>query len=349
MGPVSDREDLDGVLLRLLASTEGAVLTDAITAVYGDTYDEDWVYEPDEINRRLRDGRLISAVAETADGELLGHCALSLRGPGAFTAHAGQGVTLPAARGRHVFTAVKRTLVAEAARRGLVGVYSEATAVHPYSQRANIDLGANETGILLGWIPASVVNDATEVSGGHRQSAVLFFVSTNPPETHAAYVPERHRQIVHDTVTRCGLRTRLASAPTLPHRRPSIVHTAVVARHNLALLHVTEPGYDLAAVVDRQRSRLFGEGLDAVYVDLPLERPGTAHVTDALEELGVSYAGIFPSSRTHGDVLRLQSLHNVTVDPSDVSVASEHGRALLDYVLADLQATGHRVRTPSPR
>ena len=39
----------------------------------------------------------------------------------------------------------------------MAGMYSEATAAHPYSQRANIELGAHETGFLLGWIPASVV------------------------------------------------------------------------------------------------------------------------------------------------------------------------------------------------
>ena len=41
-------------------------------------------------------------------------------------------------------------------------MFSEATAAHPYSQRANIELGAHETGFLLGWIPASVSNDAAD-------------------------------------------------------------------------------------------------------------------------------------------------------------------------------------------
>lgn len=35
-------------------------------------------------------------------------------------------------------------------------MYSEATAAHPYSQVANIHLGATETGFLLGYIPAEV-------------------------------------------------------------------------------------------------------------------------------------------------------------------------------------------------
>ena len=52
-----------------------------------------------------------------------------------------------------------------AQERGLAGMFSEATAAHPYSQRANVELGAHETGFLLGWIPASVSNDAAAERG----------------------------------------------------------------------------------------------------------------------------------------------------------------------------------------
>ena len=69
-----------------------------------------------------------------------------------------------------------------------------------------------------------------------------------------------------------------------------------------------------------------------------METPAAALVSDHLERLGVSFAGIFPNSRADGDVLRMQSLHRVTVKADDVAVASDHGRELLDYVLADLEA-----------
>jgi hypothetical protein len=89
--------------------------------------------------------------------------------------------------------------------------------------------------------------------------------------------------------------------------------------------------------VAAERHHLFHRaGLDAVYLDLPLETPATALAADHLERLGVSYAGIFPNSRTDGGVLRMQSLHRVRIEADDVSVASEHGRELLEYVLSDL-------------
>ena len=68
-----------------------------------------------------------------------------------------------------------------------------------------------------------------------------------------------------------------------------------------------------------------------------LQTPATAHVADHLERLGVSYAGVFPNRHTDGDVLRMQSLHRVRVKADDVAVASDHGRELLEYVLADTE------------
>lgn len=68
---------------------------------------------------------------------------------------------------------------AEVGARIAAGMYSEATAAHPYSQRANLELGAHETGFLLGWIPASVDNDAATDRRPGRQSAALFYAKLN--------------------------------------------------------------------------------------------------------------------------------------------------------------------------
>lgn len=75
-----------------------------------------------------------------------------------------------------------------------------------------------------------------------------------------------------------------------------------------------------------------------MYLDLPLVSPRTALVADHIEALGVSYSGIFPNHRADGDDPRMQSLHEVRISADDVVVASDHGRELLDYVLADLPA-----------
>lgn len=331
------RDGMD-VNFRFLGPHEGSVLTGAIEAAYGQTYDVRWVYDEAEVAARLADGRYVSCVAETPAGELLCHEGMSLAAAGDAVAHSGQAVTLPAARGQHLFTRTKRYLMDWAQGEGLAGMFSEATAAHPYSQRANIELGAHETGFLLGWIPASVANDAAADTPRRRQSAALFYTKLNDGHERRVYAPARHHEIVGQTLALCELRGALAMPPPDAELVPTTEFQVEVNRdHNLALINVAVPGADLETAIGAERRHLFHRlGLDAIYVDLPLEQPATALVADHLERLGVSYAGVFPNNRTDGDVLRMQSLHRVRVKADDVAVASDHGRELLDYVLGDI-------------
>jgi len=336
---MSDSSSAIDARFRLLEPGEGAVLSEAIRTAYGESYDVRWVYDAAEVSARLAAGTYVSCVAETAAGELLCHEGVSFTSPSDAVGHSGQAVTMPAARGQHLFTRTKRFLIDWACEKGMAGMYSEATAAHPYSQRANVELGAHETGFLLGWIPASVSNDA---AGGRRgrQSAALFYTKLNDGHERSVYAPERHLGIVGHTLELCELRGTLAEPPpdaTLAERTE--LHVAIDADHNLALISVSIPGKDLQTAIAGERHHLFHRArLDAVYIDLPLDIPATALVADRLERLGVSYAGIFPNTRCDGDVLRMQSLHRVRIEANDVSVASDHGRKLLDYVLADLRS-----------
>jgi hypothetical protein len=326
------------VTFRYLDPDEGGLLSEAIRAAYGETYDVRWVYDPAEVCSRLAAGTYVSWVAESAAEGLLCHEGMSLAAAGDAVGHSGQAVTMAAARGLHLFTRTKRHLMDWARARGLAGMYSEATAAHPYSQRANLELGAHETGFLLGWIPASVANDAAAPGDRRRQSAALFYTKLNDGHERAVYAPERHREIIGRTLELCELRGSLAEPPAgveLPARTG--LQVEVEADHNLALITAHDPGADLETAVAATRHHLFhSRGLDAIYLDLPLENPATSLLADHLERLGVSYAGVFPNSRTDGDVLRMQSLHRSRVAPDDICVASDHGRELLEYVLADL-------------
>jgi hypothetical protein len=159
---------------------------------------------------------------------------MSLAAAGDAVTHSGQAATMPAARGQHLFTRTKRFLMDWARDQGLAGMYSEATAAHPYSQRANLELGAHETGFLLGWIPASVSNNAAADQRPKRQSAALFYAKLNDGHQRQVYAAPRHQEIVGRTLELCELRGTLAEPPAeleLPERTD--IHVAIEADHTI--------------------------------------------------------------------------------------------------------------------
>jgi serine/threonine-protein kinase RsbW len=101
--------------------------------------------------------------------------------------------------------------------------------------------------------------------------------------------------------------------------------------HNVAFLRVAEPGSDLTDLVRTRLRELCVHRVDCVYVDLPLSHPATQSVR--LDGLGFFFGCVIPEGADGGgDVLRLQYLNNVEVEPGDVSTASPFGGELLALI-----------------
>lgn len=327
------------VIIRFLEAHESEILVELIKESYGDSYDAEWVYEPHTIAERIRNNTLRSTVGQLADGTILGHMALMVEGGAERVVHAGVAVVRDAARGHHLFEKLKRFGSQWAAEAGYLGIFSEATAAHPYSQKANIALGAHETGILLGWIPDSVRNNAAVNSNEYRQSVVLFYLKLNSGELRNMYVPTKYRAVVQKILDASGLYAVIAETPTevvLPSE--TLFSVEEKEDHNSAIIHVTQLGQNFAEAVERARITLMvNEQHDVVYLDLPLDLPETEKVLNEQgSDLVFSFAGIFPNQLRHGDVLRLQAFNGVDLHIADIVTASDHGRELLEYILEDL-------------
>jgi serine/threonine-protein kinase RsbW len=323
----------EGVEVRFLDPDGAEAFTRLVRRCYGDSYDAAWVYDSAEVADRLRRGTLWSTVGIADDGELVAHVGLARQRPDDDVAESGQAVVDPEYRGRHLFTLLKRRAAAQAAERGLFGLYSEATAAHPYSQRANVTLGACETGLLLGYIPATVEYEAIDAEA-HRQSVVLYYLKTNDGHDRPVYAPPRDRAMVETILRRAGLRGVVRDATDEPSPATSDVHVDDRADHNDRVVTVRTVGGDLLDAVLAQRDEALARAADCVYVDLPLADPGTQRHGDGLRDLGFAFGGIFPNRLHDCDVLRYQYLDRVTLDTSDIALASDHGRELLDYVTA---------------
>src|SRR5215210_748747 len=319
--------------IRMMRPDESFELSRCVYRSYGYSYDWDYIYYPERIRELQEKGLMRSCVAVTPEGEFVGHLAITLEHPDSPVGEAGQAVVDPRFRGHHLFPKMKTFMAEWAGNAGMYGLYSEATAVHPYSQRGNLHLGARETGFLLGYIPASVsYKQIGEEREGRRGSVALFYMRVMGEPEREIFPPVSYLEEVRRVVEHNGLRRAISEVP-VPALQPSRMSVEVRQDHNLAFVRVEEPGADLTELVHRHLRDLSLHRVDCVYVDLPLSHPATPGAAAGLENLGVFFGGLIPEAHAAGgDVLRLQYLNNVEVQAGDVSTASDFGEELLGLI-----------------
>jgi anti-sigma regulatory factor (Ser/Thr protein kinase) len=306
---------------------------------YGYSYDWDDVYYPDRIKKLQEADLMRSCVAVTPEGEIVGHLAVTVEHPEASVGEAGQAVVHPGYRGHQLFPRMKTFMAERSAERGMCGLYSEATAVHPYSQKGNLGLGARETGFLIGYVPASVsYKEIGEDRAGSRGSVALFYMRTADEPERQIFPPAAYAEAVQRIVEHNGLRRVIGDGPN-PGLAASRMSVEVRQDHNLGSIKVEEPGEDLVELVRLRLRELCLGRVDCVYADLPLSHPAAKHAAHGLQDLGFFFGGVIPEAHAAGgDILRLQYLNGVEIDSSTIKTASDFGRELLDLILRQKDA-----------
>lgn len=317
--------------LRLMRPDDTAGLARCAYRCYGFSYVRDTIYRPELFEELLRRGLIISAVALDPDGEVVAHVALSRGSLEDKIADSGQAITDPRLRGRSLFTELKKLLIEEARRIGLYGLYSESVTIHPYTQKANLKLGAVETALLLGFAPATV--EFKQIADlPVRSAAMMTYLRVNQEPPRVNHLPSHHAEILSEICSRLSLRRELRAEET-PLTGDSVVDVALIPELTAAHLKVRRAGEQVGREVVKRL-----QPVDVTYVDLPLSLPTTPAACRSLEQEGFFLAGIVPEADPEGDVLRLQRLHSAIQPEDTLHTASEWGARLKAYVLGRLAA-----------
>lgn len=323
--------------IRRLRPEDALAVARALYRTYGYTYPTEDLYFPDRVARMNESGQLLSVVALTGGGEVVGHYALEFS-EARRVAECGQAVVIPAHRGVGLLNRMREALEGEARTLGLVGLFGQPVTSHILSQQMNESFGARVCGLALGLVPRTFSFKAIRSQLPQRETCMLYFKALHLPSPTRAFPPDRHREILSRTYAHLGLETRFAC----PDRAAGESRASVRfdPSWGYGAIQVRRIGDATAGELRRARKDLCEHGrAEVVYLDLPLSQPGCAEICEVAEGEGFFFGGVGPFFLEDGDALRLQYL-NCELDASQVQVFSPFGRELLDYAEAERKRVG---------
>ena len=121
----------------------------------------------------------------------------------------------------------------------------------------------------------------------------------------------------------------------------SQLDVTVKPERKFAFMKIIQFGEDFVELAKFRLRELCFRQMNCIYIDLPLSNPASQKYCASLELMGFFFAGIIPE-KDNGDVLRLQYLNNVEVDPNEIVTASDFGEELAEYVRAAYQSMMER-------
>ncbi|MHC4515324.1 MAG: hypothetical protein ACYS5W_16695 [Planctomycetota bacterium] len=325
------------ITARELIPEDAPGLARCIYRCYGYTYPNDFIYYHDQVISLIERGLLRSFVGVNPDGEVVGHSGIIRDRPEARVAESGMAAVDPRYRHHHLLESIIAHRVNACRGMGLVGTYADAVAVHPITQKASVAIGATEIGILLAEIPEFTTFRGITQEPGQRGSVVMYFHVLGEAPARQVFLPPRYHALLGSIYRRLGLRRTLdvaADTDTSSTFSPSSVHVDIKKRRGLARIEVESAGNDVVALVSQRLQELRLQRLDVVHLDLPLGDAAAMAAVDEFAELGFFYGALVPELRD-GDVLRLQCLNNVDVDPDSLVLHTDEAKRILRAILAD--------------
>lgn len=294
------------------------------------------VYEPERLAEYVTAGRHFATVAVTPEGRIVGHLASEMERPDDVTGKIGLLAVEPAFRRHHLAARIGLAHATRLVERGVIGQFTEAVTVHLGSQRLALATGAHEVGLVLAAQPGQLAFRGFDGSG-NRKAVLMLYGSLGRPPQRSVYPPPQYVEQLRHIYDRCDLPRQVHDEFTRQHLddgETTKLQVRLAHETGLAKVTVERYGADFTAAVQQQVEQLRLNRFDLILVFLPLGDPDTAYHAAGLTELGLSFAGVFPEYHD-GDVLVLQALNNVTVDPDEIQVASPEGEAMRDFVISD--------------
>ncbi|MCX5882185.1 MAG: hypothetical protein NTU74_10405 [Deltaproteobacteria bacterium] len=308
--------------------------------VYGEGYPIRTYYLPDRLIEENAAGHIISCVARTPTGEVVGHNALILLDSATHLYENAAGVVLPTFRGQAIFPRLfKHTIVNISKRFGVEGIVGEPVCNHVHLQKMCLQLDFKESGLEVDLMPAAAYG--MEPSAFSRVSVLLGYFM-HRPRVQTIQMPMAYRDELSYLYAGLNLeRTFVFSTNDLPAEGSSQGSMNLFDLAQVARITIDCIGPDFDPFIFHMESEAREKGMVIFQVWLPLASPFASAATDILRGHGYFLGGILPCW-PNGDGLLMQK---VSQEPiwEGIVLYSERARRIGEMIRRDWQCAFARV------
>ncbi len=308
--------------------------------VYGEGYPIRTYYLPDQLIKENTAGRIISCVARTPAGEVVGHNALVLMDPATHYYENAAGAVLPSFRGQGIFFPLFRhTLVNTSKRFCIDGIVGEPVCNHTHTQKMCLQLDFKESGLEVGLMPTVVRGIESEA---FNRISVLMGIFMLKPGTQTVQIPMLYRDELKYLYADSNMeRTFVFSGSKLPTEGNSQGSMRIFELAQVSRITIDRIGSDFKPFISRLESESREKGSVIFQTWLPLASPFISAATDILRGCGYFLGGMLPCGR-NGDSLLMQKVSQEP-DWKNIVLYSERAMRIGEMIRSDWQFVNARV------
>ena len=298
----------DEITIRTMEPFDADGLSACIRRCYGDSYPKRIMYEADVLAEQVR-ARVYNGVVATAGADIVGHIGYNRPNPAAIVVEAGTTVVDARCRGAGLMGRLAAVLRENVIADGAFGFVHYPTTAHSVMQKASLQSGGCETGVMLAYLPPEARDLTIGGSGADRLAVTVVYQPLVEAPAREIFLPDCYHDLILNFAKHLQLRRTVSHLLTELSGKTKIRRT-VDMNGSLERLTAEHIGNDFSAVVV---SATANSNASLIHVDLTLNQPEIQPAVKALLAAGFAYCAWLPGWN-ESDVLRLQLPKNPTTE-----------------------------------
>ena len=277
----------------LFEPRDAAGVAELFTEVYGSSYPQKIVYNPEQLITAFESRDNLPIVARTVSGRIIAYTAFYRSTPNRVLYEFGQTLVLPEYRKTAVFGLLSRYLAKTAPTLPDVeAAFCENVCNHTDTQRAAVLFKYIEAAIEIDLMPEEAYKKEQSAAG--RVSAVNMF-RTFIPKPHTVYIPDRYSDYLHYIYEGFDdARTLIASTGELSSVQQTKTTAQIFDFARVARIAVHKAGIDFMESFSREEEAAFGRNALVIQVWLKSSWPWIGRAVDILRNKGYFFGGALP-------------------------------------------------------